>query len=78
MTTQPDNLAIVRAVIGLGRSLRILVSAEGVETPDQQAMLAAEGADELQGFLFGRPQPAPSIPSTIRRLGLACAEPAAA
>ncbi|HVJ43439.1 MAG TPA: EAL domain-containing protein [Dongiaceae bacterium] len=52
-----DSMAIVRAVIALGRSLRITVTAEGVETQQQLALLRAEQCDQAQGFLIGRPQP---------------------
>jgi len=52
-----DSMAIVRAVIALGRSLRITVTAEGVETTTQLAMLRAEQCDQAQGFLIGKPQP---------------------
>jgi len=49
--------AIVRAVIGLGRSLNTPTLAEGVETERQRAWLAEEGCDEVQGYLTGRPLP---------------------
>lgn len=52
-----QSLAIVRAVIGLGRGLGIPVIAEGVETVTQMATLAAEGCNELQGYLHGKPAP---------------------
>ena len=50
-----DSAAIVRAIIGLGRSLRTRVTAEGVETWEQLMMLRAEGCNEAQGYLFSRP-----------------------
>ena len=52
-----DNVAIVRAAIGLGHALGMTVLAEGVETAEQAAILEAEGCHEVQGYLFGRPAP---------------------
>jgi predicted signal transduction protein with EAL and GGDEF domain len=53
----PQSATIVRAVIGLARGLELPVVAEGVETKDQRAFLAAEFCDSLQGYLIGRPRP---------------------
>lgn len=51
--------SIMRAVIGLGRSLALPVTAEGIETPEQYNMVADEGCAQVQGYLFGKPNPAP-------------------
>ncbi len=51
------SMAIVRAIIALGRSLRITVAAEGVETQRQLAWLQNEECDQAQGYLLGKPMP---------------------
>jgi len=53
----PQSRAIIRAVLTIGESLSIPVLAEGVETPEQLAFLRAQGCNEVQGYLLGRPQP---------------------
>ena len=56
-----DCAAIVSAVAGLGRSLRISTVAEGIETEDQLLLVRAAGCTHAQGYLFGRPCPAPAL-----------------
>jgi diguanylate cyclase len=53
----PRSLAVVRAVLALGKSHGIPVLAEGVGTPAQPALLRVEACDEAQGNLLGRPGP---------------------
>jgi len=57
LTSDPNDAAIVRAIVNLGHSLGIDVIAEGVDSADQVEMLRAEGCEEAQGFLFAKPLP---------------------
>jgi diguanylate cyclase (GGDEF)-like protein len=65
----PQSAAIVHAIIGLGRSLKLPVIAEGVETVAQMSFLASEGCAEIQGFLIGRPQPIAHYQSVVSAPG---------
>jgi diguanylate cyclase (GGDEF)-like protein len=62
-----QSTAIIRAVIGLGHGLSLPVSAEGVETQEQMSFLVRESCDEVQGFLFGRPQPIDAYAELVGR-----------
>lgn len=57
----PQAIAIIRAVLALGKSLSIPILAEGIENRDQLDLLIREGCDEMQGFLIGRPMPLSTI-----------------
>ena len=50
--TNPDCAAIVRAIVGLGTSLGMTITAEGVETPAQLDFIRAVGCSEAQGYLI--------------------------
>lgn len=62
----PNDAAIVRAIIGLARSLNLRVVAEGVDDERQRAVLEAEGCAEIQGFLVGAPMPAAAFAASLR------------
>jgi diguanylate cyclase (GGDEF)-like protein/PAS domain S-box-containing protein len=66
---RPDCVAIVRAISGLGRSLNITTTAEGVETIDQLDWLRNEGCNEVQGFLFSAAKPASEVAALLSRFG---------
>ncbi|MPN47931.1 putative signaling protein [bioreactor metagenome] len=51
---------IVRAIVSMAADLELSVVTEGVETPEQKELLRQMGCRLLQGYLFGRPQPAHS------------------
>lgn len=55
---QPDRWALLSAVVQIGQTMRLHITAEGVETADQVAKLHELGVDALQGFHFDRPMPA--------------------
>jgi EAL domain-containing protein (putative c-di-GMP-specific phosphodiesterase class I)/HAMP domain-containing protein len=61
MLDDPTDLAITRAIIGLGHTLDLKVVAEGVETEREAETLRASNCDELQGYLIGRPLPAQDL-----------------
>jgi len=55
ITADPDDSSIVSAIINMGKSLKHLVVAEGIETAEQRAYLQAQRCAEGQGYLFSRP-----------------------
>ena len=57
---------IVQAILALARSLDMEVTAEGVETEQQFAMLRELGCDEIQGFLLGEPLPSEAVAEVLR------------
>ncbi|EJC78810.1 diguanylate cyclase (GGDEF) domain-containing protein [Rhizobium leguminosarum bv. trifolii WSM2297] len=56
---------VLRATISLATALQIPVTAEGIETSRQAAILREAGCDQLQGYLIGRPMSARDISSTL-------------
>jgi diguanylate cyclase (GGDEF)-like protein/PAS domain S-box-containing protein len=69
--TSAQSAAIVCAVIGLARGLKLPVIAEGVETKDQLAFLTQEACDEVQGYFIGRPYPIDHYAQMIGRVAAA-------
>jgi len=66
--TAADAAAIVHAIVSLGRGLGMKVTAEGVETAEQQLFLRAAGVHSVQGFRFGRPMLAERITQRLEAL----------
>ena len=60
--------AIVRAIVGLGSSLNLVTTGEGVETPEQLAHLRRLGCVEVQGYLLSRPRPNSEVPRLLHEL----------
>jgi EAL domain-containing protein (putative c-di-GMP-specific phosphodiesterase class I) len=58
ISTAPDETTIVTAIISMGRSLKLRVVAEGVETQRELEFIQAHECDEAQGYFFARPMPA--------------------
>jgi len=66
ISEDPDDAAIVRAIIALGHSLDLKIVAEGVETLAQLQFLQAEECDSIQGFLMSAAVPAASFAELLR------------
>lgn len=65
ITSDPDDAAIVRAIIAMGNSLRLSVVAEGVEDEAQHTYLVEHGCTLFQGYMFGRPVPLPVFEAVL-------------
>jgi diguanylate cyclase (GGDEF)-like protein len=62
---EEDDASIILAIIGLAKNMKMVVTAEGVETESQAAFLSANGCAQAQGFLFYRPLSAEQIGAAI-------------
>jgi EAL domain-containing protein (putative c-di-GMP-specific phosphodiesterase class I) len=67
INTDPGDQAIATAVIAMGQSMRLRVTAEGVETEGQLAFLSEQRCSEAQGFLLARPLPAAEARAFLAR-----------
>jgi EAL domain-containing protein (putative c-di-GMP-specific phosphodiesterase class I) len=61
-----SDIAVVRAIIAMARSLELDVIAEGVETEEQRELLLKNGCSNYQGYLFGRPVPIEEFDAMLR------------
>ncbi|HEY9738737.1 MAG TPA: bifunctional diguanylate cyclase/phosphodiesterase [Trichocoleus sp.] len=65
--SNPDSTAVTEAIIALAKSLRLNITAEGIETQEQLAYLQKQGCQEGQGFYFSRPAPADAIAHMLKK-----------
>jgi diguanylate cyclase len=70
--SNPNDLAIIRAIIGLAEAFSLQVVAEGVETPSAAMTLVEHGCQRAQGYLFSRPVPTDVMESLLsaRRISM--------
>ncbi|OZB45825.1 MAG: hypothetical protein B7X42_08730, partial [Thiomonas sp. 14-66-4] len=68
ITTDSNDAAIVRTIIGMAKNLGLNVIAEGVETEQQRDFLDRNGCNAYQGYLFGKPVPIEEFPMELRFL----------
>ena len=61
--TGVEEIELLRAIIALGKSLRLRVTAEGIETKEQNSLLRRLNCDDGQGFLYSHPVPAEYVPA---------------
>ncbi|MBO1328848.1 EAL domain-containing protein [Acetobacter suratthaniensis] len=76
-TTRPDCAAVVRAIADIGHRLGVTTVAEGVETQEHLDAIRAEGCQEIQGYVYARPEPEPHDREAINRLNAQKPKPAA-
>ncbi|MCA1860902.1 EAL domain-containing protein [Janthinobacterium sp. HSC-3S05] len=69
----PQNLAVTKTIIGLGHTLGLTVTAEGVESAADADVLRHAGCDELQGFYFARPMPQAHFMAWLAHSAAPCA-----
>lgn len=67
ISTDPEDKAIVSAIISLAKGLGLQTIAEGVETPGQLAFLREQGCDEMQGYLFSKPVPIEQFEALLKQ-----------
>ena len=63
-----QDAAIAKSIIVLGKSLKLTVIAEGVETEAQREFLMSEGCDEMQGYLFSKPVAADDLEELLKKI----------
>lgn len=76
-TSDESSRAMMLSSVSMARALKMNVTAEGVETEDQAAMVRTAGCDQIQGWLYFKPMPAQDIAQHLTELPAAETEPAA-
>jgi len=67
LEVDPDDRAIASTILSMGRSLRLKVLAEGVETKEQYAILRGMGCELVQGYHFSRPLPPEELVAFLKK-----------